>query len=88
MDSQFYERTALSRNKAAMLTAGGRPQPGDAVSADEEIRHPLVLEFLGLRDEYSETDLENALIRQLETFLLELGNVFKTSQNGWFYWPR
>lgn len=76
MDSQFYERTALSRNKAAMLAKGAKPQPGDAVSADEEIRHPLVLEFLGLRDEYSETDLEDGLIRQLETFLLELGNDF------------
>ncbi|MEI6566382.1 MAG: PDDEXK nuclease domain-containing protein [Verrucomicrobiota bacterium] len=76
MDSQFYERTALSRNKAAMLAKGTKPQPGDAVSADEEIRHPLILEFLGLRDEYSETDLEDGLIRQLETFLLELGNDF------------
>jgi predicted nuclease of restriction endonuclease-like (RecB) superfamily len=76
MDSQFYERTALSRNKAAMLAKGAQPQPGDAVSAEEEIRHPLVLEFLGLRDEYSETDLEDGLIRQLETFLLELGNDF------------
>jgi predicted nuclease of restriction endonuclease-like (RecB) superfamily len=76
MDSQFYERTALSRNKAAMLTKGGKARPGDAVSAVEEIRHPLVLEFLGLRDEYSESDLEDALIRHLETFLLELGNDF------------
>ena len=76
MDSQFYERTALSRNKAAMLTKGVKPQPGDAVSADEEIRHPLVLEFLGLRDEYSESELEDGLIRHLETFLLELGNDF------------
>jgi predicted nuclease of restriction endonuclease-like (RecB) superfamily len=76
MDSQFYERTALSRNKAAMLARGAKPRPGDAVSADEEIRHPLILEFLGLRDEYSETDLEDALIRQIETFLLELGNDF------------
>ena len=63
MDSQFYERTALSRNKAAMLAKGAKPQPGDAVSAEEEIRHPLVLEFLGLRDDYSETDLEDALVR-------------------------
>jgi predicted nuclease of restriction endonuclease-like (RecB) superfamily len=76
IDSQFYERTALSRNKVAMLTKGGKPQPGDAVTADEEIRNPLVLEFLGLRDEYSESDLEDALIRHLETFLLELGNDF------------
>lgn len=76
MDSQFYERTALSRNKAAMLAKGAKSQPNDAVSADEEIRHPLVLEFLGLRDEYSESELEDALIRHLETFLLELGNDF------------
>jgi predicted nuclease of restriction endonuclease-like (RecB) superfamily len=76
IDSQFYERTALSRNKAAMLTKGTLPKPEDAVSADEEIKDPLVLEFLGLRDEYSETDLEDALIRHLESFLLELGNDF------------
>lgn len=76
MDSQFYERTALSRNKSAILAEGAKPQPGDSVSAEEEIRHPLVLEFLGLRDEYSETDLEAALIQHLETFLLELGNDF------------
>jgi len=76
IDSQFYERTALSRNKAAVLAKGAQPQPADAVSADEEIRHPLVLEFLGLRDEYSETDLEDALVHHLETFLLELGNDF------------
>jgi predicted nuclease of restriction endonuclease-like (RecB) superfamily len=73
IDTQFYERTALSRDKAAMLAKDSRSQPGDAMSVDEEVRHPLVLEFLGLRDEYSETDLEDALIRHLETFLLELG---------------
>jgi predicted nuclease of restriction endonuclease-like (RecB) superfamily len=76
IDSQFYERTALSRDKATMLKKSAKPQPGEACSADEEIRHPLVLEFLGLRDEYSESDLEEALIRHLETFLLELGNDF------------
>ena len=64
MDSQFYERTALSRNKAAMLAKGGKARPGDAVSVAEEIRDPLVLEFLGLRDEYSESDLEEGLMRR------------------------
>jgi len=59
-----------------MLKKGQKSEPGDEVSAEDEIRHPLVLEFLGLRDEYSETDLEDALIRHLETFLLELGNDF------------
>jgi predicted nuclease of restriction endonuclease-like (RecB) superfamily len=70
IDTQFYERTALSRNKAAMLIKGAKPRPEDAVSVDEEIRDPLVLEFLNLRDEYSESELEDALIRHLETFLL------------------
>ena len=74
--SQFYERTALSRNKAAMLTKGGAAGPGDAVAAEEEVRDPLVLEFLNLKDEYSETDLEDALIRHLESFLMELGSGF------------
>jgi predicted nuclease of restriction endonuclease-like (RecB) superfamily len=76
MDSQFYERTALSRNKVAMLTKGAKARPEDAESAEEQIRQPLFLEFLGLRDEYSETDLEEALVRHLEAFLLELGNDF------------
>ena len=76
INSQFYERTALSKNKTAMLVKGEKPIAGDAVSADEEIRNPLVLEFLGLKDEYSESDLEDALIRHLETFLLELGTEF------------
>jgi predicted nuclease of restriction endonuclease-like (RecB) superfamily len=76
INSQFYERMALSKNKTAMLLKGEKPKPEDAVSADEEIRNPVVLEFLGLKDEYSESDLEEALIRHLEGFLLELGNEF------------
>ena len=76
ISSQFYERTALSRNKAAMLRKAGKPEAGDAVSPDEEIKDPFVLEFLGLKDEYSESDLEDALIRHLESFLIELGGDF------------
>ncbi len=76
INSLFYERTALSKNKAAMLQKGAKPQPGDALTAEEAIRDPLVLEFLNLRDEYSETELEAALIRHLETFLLGLGSDF------------
>lgn len=74
--SQFYERTALSRDKAAMLTKGARTKPQDRVTPEEEIKNPYVLEFLGLKDEYSESDLEEALIRHLESFLLELGSDF------------
>ena len=72
----FYERTALSRNKTAMLTKGAKARPQDRVEADEEIKDPLVLEFLNLKDEYSESDLEEALLRHLEKFLLELGDNF------------
>ncbi len=76
ISSKFYERALLSRNKAAMLRKGQKPLPADAVSPEEEIKDPLVLEFLGLKDEYSETDLEESLIRHLESFLLELGGDF------------
>jgi predicted nuclease of restriction endonuclease-like (RecB) superfamily len=74
--SQFYERTGLSRDKNAMLRKAAAARAGDSISADEEVRDPLVLEFLGLKDEYSETDLEEALLRHLENFLLELGGDF------------
>lgn len=76
INSQFYERTALSKNKTAMLKKGAKALPLDVVTPEEEIKDPYVLEFLGLKDEYSETDLEEALIRHLETFLLELGGDF------------
>ncbi len=73
VSSQFYERTLLSRNKAAMLKKGSRQLPEDMVTPEEEIKDPLVLEFLNLKDEYSESALEEALILHLESFLLELG---------------
>ena len=57
-------------------TRGGQAKPGDALTADEQVRDPLVLEFLGLKDEYSEYDLEEALVHHLESFLLELGGEF------------
>ena len=74
--SQFYERTAVSRNKDVMLRKGAVASAEDSISADDEVRDPLVLEFLGLKDEYSETDLEEALLQHLENFLLELGGDF------------
>jgi len=76
INSQFYERSALSKDKSAMLLQSEKAKPCDVVSADEEIRNPLVLEFLNLKDEYSESNLEEALIQHLETFLLELGDEF------------
>jgi predicted nuclease of restriction endonuclease-like (RecB) superfamily len=74
--SQFYERTALSKNKAAMLTKGAIAKPEDAISSDEAVKDPYILEFLNLKDEYSESELEDALIHRLEDFLLELGSDF------------
>ena len=76
INSLFYERTALSRNKAKMLTKGVTAKPEDALAPEEEIKDPYVLEFLGLKDEYSESDIEEALILHLERFLLELGGDF------------
>jgi len=72
----FYERTLLSKNKAAMLKKGTEAKPEDAVTPEEEIKDPFVLEFLNLKDEYSENDMEEALILHLEKFLLELGGDF------------
>ncbi len=74
--SQFYERTALSTNKAAMLEKGEAAEPGDALTPEQAIKDPFVLEFLNLKDEYSESDLEVALIQHLADFLLELGDDF------------
>ena len=76
ISSLFYERTALSKNRAAMLTREKKALSEDLVRTEEEIKDPFVLEFLDLKDEYSESELEEALIRHLETFLMELGDDF------------
>ena len=67
----FYDRSLRSRKTLAPTS-----KLEDRTTPEEEIRDPFVLEFLGLRDEYSESDLADALIRHLEHFLLELGNDF------------
>ncbi len=74
--SQFYERIALSQNKAAMLEKAEKSEANDLVTPEEAIKDPFVLEFLDLKDEYSESDLEEALIHRLTDFLLELGDDF------------
>jgi predicted nuclease of restriction endonuclease-like (RecB) superfamily len=76
ISTQFFERTAHSKQQAAMLARGQKPKPEDAVSVEDEIRDPYLLEFLNLKDEYSESELEDALIEHLETFLLEMGAGF------------
>jgi predicted nuclease of restriction endonuclease-like (RecB) superfamily len=76
IDSMFYERTALSHNKATMLATSNESTTEDAITPEEAIKEPFVLEFLGLKDEYSETELEESLITHLADFLLELGGDF------------
>jgi predicted nuclease of restriction endonuclease-like (RecB) superfamily len=67
---------SLSRKKAVLLRKGQQSLDADQLTPEEEIKDPMFLEFLGLKDEYSESALEEALIRHLEHFLLELGNEF------------
>lgn len=76
VNSQYYERTALSRDKVALLAEGSGAEPGEAPSPQEALHDPFVLEFLGLEDRYSESDLEAALVQHLADFLLELGDDF------------
>ena len=60
------------------MTPQGERRPNRATNSRPrtEIKDPFVLEFLDLKDEYSEHDLEEALIGKLEDFLLELGGDF------------
>lgn len=76
IETQFYERTMLSKNKRAMLEKAGVRRAGDELTPEEEIKDPFVLEFLALKDEYSENDLEHALVAKLESLLLEMGGDF------------
>ncbi len=76
IDTQFYERTSHSKRQAVMLAKGQIAKPEDAMTVEDEVRDPYLLEFLNLKDEYSESELEEALIRHLEWFLLELGAGF------------
>jgi hypothetical protein len=59
-----------------MLHKGQAATPDDSVTPEEALKDPYLLEFLDLKDEYSETELEAALIAKLESFLLELGGDF------------
>ncbi|MDE6252155.1 MAG: PDDEXK nuclease domain-containing protein [Lachnospiraceae bacterium] len=75
--SMLYERTAISKkpdetikNEIAELSEEKK------MSVDMFYRDPYMLNFLGLKDTYSEKDLENAILAQLEKFILEMGSDF------------
>ncbi len=74
--TQYFERAVQAKNPQAVMSRALVQQPQDIVPVEEEIRDPYLLEFLNLKDEYSETDLEKALIHHLECFLLEMGTGF------------
>ncbi len=75
-DSSLYERLVLSRNKKKIKELA---QKGQVIEKPEDlIKKPIVLEFLGLKEEtdYTESDLEKSIINKIEDFLLELGKGF------------
>ncbi len=77
IDSMLYERTALSRKPTRLIEQELKAlREEDRLTPDLVFRDPYVLDFLGLKDTYSEKDLENALLREIESFLLELGAGF------------
>jgi predicted nuclease of restriction endonuclease-like (RecB) superfamily len=70
----LFERTALSKKPAELIKqeiAAAREQ--DRITPDLVFRDPYFLNFLGLRDTFSERDLEEAILRDLESFILEIG---------------
>ena len=80
--SLLFERTGLSKNKAAVIARARRQEPPETI--ENLIRDPYVLEFTGLAElpQYTESDLESALLDHLQKFLLELGAgfLFETRQ--------
>jgi len=73
----LYERTALSKKPALLAKRElATLREEDRLTPDLVFRDPYVLDFLGLKDTYSEKDLETAILRELEQFLIELGTDF------------
>ena len=77
IDSMLFERTAISRKPEETIK-----QELEALRDEQKLtpdlifRNPYILDFLGLTDTYSEKDLENAILREMERFLLEMGTHF------------
>jgi predicted nuclease of restriction endonuclease-like (RecB) superfamily len=77
IDGMLFERTALSKKPeklAAMELKQLREE--DKLTPDLVFRDPYILDFLGLQDTYAEKDLETAILREIEAFILELGTGF------------
>ena len=77
IDSMLYERTALSRKPEKLIREElNALRETDEITPDLVLQDPYLLDFLGLRDTFSEKDLESSLLREIERFLLELGAGF------------
>lgn len=77
IDSMLYERSALSKQPEALAKAELHAlRHTDQLTPNLVFRDPYLLDFLGLRDHYLEKDLEDAILREMENFLMELGTGF------------
>jgi predicted nuclease of restriction endonuclease-like (RecB) superfamily len=77
INSMLFERTALSKKPTRVIQKElSALRKGDAMSPNLVFQDPYLLDFLGLRDTFSEKDLESALLREIERFLLHLGAGF------------
>jgi len=74
ISGMLYERTALSKKPAELIKKElADLKERDKLTPDLVFRDPYFLDFLGLKDTYSEKDLETAILREMEAFILELG---------------
>jgi predicted nuclease of restriction endonuclease-like (RecB) superfamily len=74
IDSMLFERTALSKKPAKLAELELKKlRKEDQVTPDLVFRDPYILDFLGLKNTYAEKDLEAAILREMESFILELG---------------
>ena len=76
IDSMLYERTALSKKPDELITYEIEKLKEGVVTPNMVLKDPYVLDFLELNDRYLEKDLEDAILRDIENFILELGAGF------------
>ena len=78
INTLYYERLLASKNKLPVKREADARAKKLAVSPEDQIKDPYVLEFLGLKEHpaLKESELEHALIEKLQNFLLELGRGF------------
>jgi predicted nuclease of restriction endonuclease-like (RecB) superfamily len=74
--SMLFERTALSKNSEEVIRQELATLRDGRMTPDLVFRDPYLLDFLGLSGAYSEKDLEAAILREMETVLLEMGSGF------------